>query len=82
MKTNLNFYPQPANRQWDNVEICPVFDDGKGNVEMCAEGQHSYWSVYLRKSSEYVLCVADCDTKEQAEALGLLLSNAAQSFSK
>lgn len=75
------FYPDAVPEKWDDIEVHPVFDDGKGNVEPCKkEEDASYFSVYLHDVNGGIQCVADCQLKEQAEALGNLLEKVSKNW--
>jgi hypothetical protein len=63
---------------YDGVEFHPcciveVKDDGEMIIEQCEESQADFWSVYLHMEQGGIECIADCDTKEAAVALTVLL---------
>lgn len=74
MNQHIAIYPDEVNKKWDDVEMNPVFDDGKGIVDVCEEGQETYWSVYLHLADEPgMVCIADMPNKELAEKMVSLI---------
>lgn len=63
------FFPEATNTPWDAVEIHLILEVEKGVCEVVAEGEESFWSVYLQQIDGGVKCVADVSTKVDAELL-------------
>lgn len=82
LKEFLVFTPDAAKEQWRELEVHPIWDDGKGNCEPCDEGQESFWSVYVHNISGGMQCIADLPTKELAYKLSELIENLVKSHSK
>lgn len=59
--------------KWANFEIHGVIDDPKvGCYQVDGDEQPDFYSVYVRYQNEDfrgLECIADCDTKEEAEQL-------------
>lgn len=57
---------------FSHFEIDPVME-GDGFTERCEPHEADYWGVYVRLTEGGASCIADCATKEAAEALVTLL---------
>jgi hypothetical protein len=53
-----------------NVESSPVrVVDEYGDCEVCAEEDAQFWTIYARPTDDHPVYLADCETKEAAQAL-------------
>lgn len=77
---NILFSPDSVPDKWDDIEVNPVWDDGKGNCEVCDEGQEHFWSVYLHSAGGGVQCIADLPTKQQAIDFAELLKRTVKNY--
>jgi hypothetical protein len=63
--------------EWNAVEVEPVCylnkEDHTQGCEVCEESEADFYSVYLRQSCGGVQCIADCTTKERADAFAALI---------
>ena len=75
------FFPKSVPEKWDNIEMNAVCytdrDEPKLGVEMCDPEFADFWSVYLHDINGGVSCVADLQTREEADSLFDLLHKAA-----
>lgn len=74
------FIPNRALEAWDALEVDPVkvlgkTVDGEEVCEQVEEGQEDFWSVYVHLVSGGLECIADVETKQQAESLVALIEN-------
>lgn len=58
---------------WNNVEVHPIFENESGYCEIVPEGQHHFWSVYLKQVDGRSICIADIESKDEAYKLGTLI---------
>ena len=72
---NTTIYP-PDNvpAQWDNVEVEAIKEDEEhGCSRTFGEGNPDFYSVYLHNVEGGAICIADCETEEQANNLADLI---------
>lgn len=60
-------------KPFNRIVFSPVKHQSEGYVESCDPSEADFWSVYLCLTNGEFSCIADCDTKEEAESLANFL---------
>lgn len=68
-----DFYPKEAKTPWNDIEIHPIIEIEKGICEVIQDGKESFWSVYLHQLDGGLKCIADVESKIEAESLAELI---------
>jgi len=68
-----DFFPFAAKTPWDAAEILPITEIENGVCEVTQEGNESFWSVYLHQIDGCLKCVADVNSRVEAELLADLI---------
>lgn len=61
--------------EWNDIEVHPIFESENGFCEIVPEGQHHFWSVYLKQIDGRSICIADIESKKDAFTLAKLIVN-------
>ncbi|HEY1025326.1 MAG TPA: hypothetical protein VGE26_09200 [Sphingobacteriaceae bacterium] len=69
-----------AYQPFDAVEVHPVARITDNEFEPCEESEADLFAVYIHLPEEGLQCIADCDTRETAEALKDLLDITGRMF--
>lgn len=82
LRNKLDFTPDAANAEWDDIEIekCYEDDDAVEPIRGDDETIPDFWSVYLHQVTGGVQCIADLPTEKLANEFGELIRNAVRSF--
>jgi hypothetical protein len=70
-QVNTTIYPAAqVPDQWDNIEVEAIKEDEvMGCSRTFGEGEADFHSVYLHNTEGGSMCIADCETEEQANEL-------------
>ncbi len=74
--------------KFDEIEVhpCKVVDEDKTNnltvqaIEQCEPEEAEFWSVYVHFVGGGIDCIADCDTKDEADTLAEIIKRIATNF--